>query len=176
MEKQKLKYLGYSIVLEEVPDEISLAINISGCPHKCEGCHSKYLWKDDGEILEDNLDKLLDKYGDYITCVCFMGGDQDLIQLWYCCKKVKERGLKVCIYTGYDTMLPFAHLSFFSNSYMDNGFVDYIKTGRYHKYFGGLNNKSTNQRMYRILDKDNMIDGLRFKDITYRFQRGLKDD
>ena len=50
----KLKYLGYSIVFQEVPDEVTLAINISGCPHKCEGCHSKYLWEYDGHYVSDD--------------------------------------------------------------------------------------------------------------------------
>lgn len=71
----KLKYKGYAIVFQEVPNEITLAINICGCPHKCKGCHSQYLWLDDGDILEKDLNDIIDKYKDYITCVCFMGGD-----------------------------------------------------------------------------------------------------
>ena len=54
---KKLKYNGYSIVMQEVPNEVSLAINISGCPHKCEGCHSKYLWEYDGEYLIDDIER-----------------------------------------------------------------------------------------------------------------------
>ncbi len=46
-----LKYVDTAIVFSEIPGEITLAINISGCPNHCQGCHSKYLWKDYGEIL-----------------------------------------------------------------------------------------------------------------------------
>ena len=77
----KLKYLGYSIVFQEVPDEVTLAINISGCPHKCEGCHSKYLWEYEGNYISDDLVKLIEKYKGLITCVCFMGGDQNQKEL-----------------------------------------------------------------------------------------------
>ena len=71
-----LRYTDYDIVFQEVPDEITLAINISNCPNRCKGCHSPYLLKDIGEPLtEENLTVLLRKYGKAITCVCFMGGD-----------------------------------------------------------------------------------------------------
>ena len=95
----KLKYDGYSIVMQEVPNEVSLAINISGCPHKCEGCHSTYLWEYNGEYLTDDINTLLDKYSDLITCVCFMGGDQNQEDLLFCLKEVKARNLKTCLYT-----------------------------------------------------------------------------
>ena len=73
-----LKYANYDIVFQEVPDEVTLAINISNCPNQCVGCHSKYLWKDVGYILDkDSLDQLIDEYQTGITCVCFMGGDND---------------------------------------------------------------------------------------------------
>ena len=38
-----MKYIDTKIVFSEVPDEITLAINISGCPIHCADCHSKYL-------------------------------------------------------------------------------------------------------------------------------------
>ena len=71
-----LKYVDYDIVFQEIPDEVSLAINLSNCPHRCEGCHSPQLQSDIGEPLNENvITELLEKYGDGITCVCFMGGD-----------------------------------------------------------------------------------------------------
>ena len=99
---KKLKYNGYSIVMQEVPNEVSLAINISGCPHKCEGCHSKYLWKYDGEYLIDDIEKLLNQYSGLITCVCFMGGDQNQDDLLYCINMANKKELKTCLYTGVD--------------------------------------------------------------------------
>ena len=57
-----LKYANYDIVFQEVPDEVTLAINISNCPNQCVGCHSKYLWRDEGYALDkDALDKLIEE-------------------------------------------------------------------------------------------------------------------
>lgn len=71
-----LKYADYDIVFQEIPDEVTLAINISNCPNHCVGCHSPYLMQDVGEVLDEAaMDSLLEKYGRNITCVCFMGGN-----------------------------------------------------------------------------------------------------
>ena len=72
-----LKYDGYSIVLQEVPDEISLAFSITGCPWRCEGCHSKNLWEDTGRVLDDDIYGIIDEHRDEISCVLFMGGDHE---------------------------------------------------------------------------------------------------
>lgn len=34
----KMKYESTLITFTEIPDEISLCLNISGCPCHCEGC------------------------------------------------------------------------------------------------------------------------------------------
>ena len=55
-----MKYVDAKIVFQEIPDEITLAISISGCTIHCAGCHSKYLWDDVGELLTiDSLKQLL---------------------------------------------------------------------------------------------------------------------
>ena len=38
-----LKYVDSQITFREIPDEITLCINISNCPFRCKGCHSKEL-------------------------------------------------------------------------------------------------------------------------------------
>ena len=43
-----MKYVNESVVFAEIPDEVTLAINISNCPCRCPGCHSKFLWGDIG--------------------------------------------------------------------------------------------------------------------------------
>jgi anaerobic ribonucleoside-triphosphate reductase activating protein len=50
-----LKYLNTQIVFQEIPDEISLAINITNCPNNCKSCHSEYLKQDIGEELTNTL-------------------------------------------------------------------------------------------------------------------------
>ena len=76
-----LKFVDFKVTFSEVPDEISLCINLSGCPHKCKGCHSEYLQQDIGTVLTTQmLDKIIESNSG-VTCVCFMGGDNHLIIL-----------------------------------------------------------------------------------------------
>lgn len=153
MNNSPLKYLGYAIAMQEVPDEISLIINISGCPHHCEGCHSQYLWEYRGNYISDDLETLIDKYEDYITCVCFMGGDQNPQELNKLINYIHTRKLKVCLYTGCDT-IP-------ANVYN----LNYLKVGRYIKALGGLDKPTTNQRFYVVYnDKD-------YFDMTLKFRK-----
>ena len=152
----KLKYLGYSIVFQEVPDEVTLAINISGCPHKCEGCHSKYLWEYEGNYISDDLEQLIRKYDGLITCVCFMGGDQNQYELVDLLNKAHRHGLKTALYTGEDSL---QHIAF---RVLCN--LDYCKIGHYDCNCGGLNNPETNQRMFAWNWAAH-----KWEDITYKF-------
>ena len=73
-----VRYANHDIVFREFPDEVALAINLSGCPNACPGCHSAYLQTDAGdELTSARLDALLDGLDGLITCVGFMGGDAD---------------------------------------------------------------------------------------------------
>ena len=62
-----LKYVNTGVVFQEIPDETTLSINISGCPNHCPGCHSKYLWADIGEELNtDAIDSFVKEFnGDF---------------------------------------------------------------------------------------------------------------
>lgn len=142
-----LKYVNYGVVFQEIPGETTLSINISGCPCKCKGCHSQYLWEDTGIQLDAySLDDLLNKYGDDVTCVCFMGGDRDpeLVNILAMRVKDKKPNLKVGWYSGKK------HIS--SSVSIRN--FDYIKTGPYIEELGGLKSRATNQRLYRIEGDD----------------------
>lgn len=134
-----LRYIGTQVVFTEVPNEISLAIDITGCPHHCKGCHSPWLWSFKGEELTTSelLDLIDANKG--ITTVLFMGGDQNTIALLELFRVVRANGLKVAWYTGSKRVS--------SNFYKD---LDYLKVGPYIKNLGGLDKKSTNQRFYKV--------------------------
>ena len=157
----KLKYKGYSIVLQEVPNEIALAINVCGCPYKCKGCHSSYLWDNDGkELTEKDLENLLNKYSFALTCVCLMGGDWEVEELREIKQIINNYGLKTAIYSGSDrleTLITLKELRF-----------DYIKIGSYQEKLGGLNKETTNQKMYKLEDGN-------YTDITKQFQKRLEN-
>ena len=74
-----VKYCGYYITFQEVPNEVSLTFTISNCPYRCEDCHSPWLQKNIGdELTTETIMLLLDKYQGAVTCVCFMGDGHEL--------------------------------------------------------------------------------------------------
>ena len=96
-----IKYYNAMVVFEEIPNEITLAINITNCPCHCKGCHSKFLWEDVGTELDGYAIDDLVKKNNGVTCVCFMGGDADVSKLYHFAAYVHSRyGLKVAWYTG----------------------------------------------------------------------------
>ncbi len=130
----------YDIVFQEVPDETTLALNISDCPHHCPGCHSSYLWQPVGdELTQEWLLVQLERYP-YITCVSIQGGDRDYHEVERVAQWVHEHGKKTCWYTGFKQMPHNLQLRHF----------DFVKVGPYIEALGGLKSKTTNQRFYRV--------------------------
>lgn len=156
-----LKYTEVMVGFSEVPEEITLCINISGCPIHCKGCHSPHLWQDIGEELEPVVLSDLIAKNQGITCVAFMGGDASPDEIVSLAKWVKENtALKVCWYSG----KPY-HLD------INYSYFDYVKIGPYKKEKGGLNKEGTNQKFYEVLHKEST--GLNYtvlRDITYKFR------
>lgn len=141
-----LKYIDYQIVFKEIPDEITLAINISGCPNNCIGCHSQYMKEDIGENLTITsiCNMIEDNPG--ITCICFMGGDKDpeyINILANFCKSIK---IKTAWYSGKPYIADEIELYNF----------DFIKIGPYIEHYGPLNSRTTNQKLFQI-DNGNLI-------------------
>lgn len=146
-----LKYINASIVFQEIPDEVTLSINLSNCPCRCPGCHSSYLWGDVGEPLTPvALEGFLEKYASDITCICFMGGDSEPVAVNGLAGYLRSRypKLKVAWYSGRTVLSPAICRSCF----------DYIKIGPYIRHLGGLRQPTTNQRLYRIGPADELID------------------
>lgn len=155
-----LKYVDTLVSFQEVPDEITLCINISNCPCHCKGCHSAYLAEDIGaELTIEELQKLiLNNKG--ITCICFMGGDSNPSYIEELAMHLKFQSwypVKVAWYSGRQYIPDEILVSCF----------DYIKIGPYIPELGGLDSENTNQIMYKIED-DKLID------ITYRFKHDFK--
>lgn len=140
-----IKYLRTSIVFQEIPNEISLAIEITNCPNRCKNCHTPELQQDIGaELSETRLRELIEfnrvneKFF-LISCVLFMGGDQHE-ELKSLIKVVKEYNLMAALYTGNN----------FVSANMED-LLDYLKTGSYVEELGNLKSETTNQVLYRII-------------------------
>lgn len=151
-----LKYVDTLVSFQEIPDEISLCINISNCPNNCPGCHSAYLKDDIGTPLTytELMRILKDIRG--ITCVCFMGGDKEPWEIQRLAQFIREKGLKVAWYSGKQELHEDIRLSNF----------DYVKLGPYIEELGPLTSHTTNQVMYKI---DHLADKPFVVDITSRF-------
>lgn len=154
-----LRYAETAIVFQEVPGEISLAVNICGCPCRCPGCHSPHLQKNDGEELTDKrLEELVNRH-DGISCVCFMGGDSDPEEIFRLARLLKERWphLKTCWYSGREM-----------NTQTRYECLDYVKFGPFIEEKGPLSSPNTNQHFYKVCRTGSGEYSL--NDITAQFQ------
>ena len=145
-----LKCYSYDIVCQEIPDEISLAVNISCCPNRCPGCHSPWLWEEAGEeMTEDMLTSLISGYSAAITCFCFMGGDAEPSEVERISRWIKSRWphIKTAWYSG--------------RAELPDGFdvmvLDYLKLGPYIEELGGLKSPDTNQVFYKVSPDGTLI-------------------
>lgn len=161
-----LKYYNYQVTFSEVPDEISLCINITNCPNNCEGCHSPYLREDIGETLTTDIlyDLVVKNKG--ITCICFLGGDSNPEWINFYAKWIKDNtDLLVAWYSGNTKISDEIELKNFN----------YIKIGPYIKILGPLTEVTTNQVFYKVVPlreydtRGNQLYGL--EDITSKFYK-----
>ncbi len=154
-----LKYTDTKVVFAEIPDEITLAINISGCPCACEGCHSSYLAGDVGEVLDVAVLRKLIERNNHISCLSFMGGDGDPAEVSRLASEVKMVApeLRIGWYSGRDELSEAVDLTHF----------DYVKVGSYQEKFGPLTSPTTNQRLYRVEPSNDLTD------ITFRLKPSL---
>ena len=153
-----IRYHNFDIVFAEIPDETTLAINLTGCPNRCPGCHSPHLCGNSGRVLdEEELAALLRVYGRTVTCVCFMGGDADPEGVARRAEFVRREwpGLRTGWYSG-RAQLPAG---------IPIPVVDYVKLGPWIEACGPLTSPTTNQRLYRVGSDGSM------EDITGRFRR-----
>lgn len=149
-----------SVVIEEIPDRVTLAVDISNCQGNCVGCHSPFLKKDVGdELTESCIDRLVsDNYG--VNCFLFLGEGNDVDSLLRLAAHVRSIGLEAALYSGREAVEDEIFKAF-----------DYVKVGPYIEAFGPLNAKTTNQRLYKVAHE---ADSYSLMDITSRFwHRGI---
>lgn len=154
-----LKYKYASVVFSEIPEEVTLAVSITGCQIHCKGCHSRELWEDTGTPLTTlELDRLLDEHRG-VSCLLLLGGEHDIDELTFLFQHGFKR-IKTAWYCGLD-FIPDGKQGITS-------FLDYIKLGHYDEELGGLDSPTTNQRLYAISHEgtDN-----HWKDITFKLQK-----
>lgn len=154
-----LKYVDTKVVFQEVPDEVTLAINISNCPCHCESCHSSYLAEDIGTELTIEELVRLGTETEGITCIAFMGGDSDPKRINKLANfVVEELDLKAAWYSGRQYIPEEIQLCNFN----------YIKIGPYIEKLGGLDSENTNQIMYEVCYVNNTYT---LKEITHKFRK-----
>jgi len=153
-----------SVVLEEIPDRVSLAVDISNCRGNCVGCHSPFLKLDIGEELTPAIvDHLIaDNFG--VNCFLFLGEGRDPEALLALAAHIRAEhpAMEIALYSGREEVEPEFWDAF-----------DYVKLGPYRPECGPLNERTTNQRLYhvRALPVREPSPGIPAfaEDITYRF-------
>lgn len=188
-----IKYVGYDIVFREIPDETTLAINLSNCPCHCKGCHSSYLAGDVGEVLTVSKIEGMIESNKGITAVCFMGGDNNPKLINHYASVIRKHMVTRVVdtfTTNKDINLPKTvhvpagskvtitelvpndiKVGWYSGRQelspdIDIANFDYIKLGPYKEELGPLDSPTTNQRLYKVVTSN---DTPTLEDITYKF-------
>ena len=150
-----MKYTETMIVFSEIPNHITLDINISNCPHRCPECHSPWLREDIGKELNEEALSYLIEYNKGIDCVLLSGGDAEHEKILELAKFIKQKypKIKTAWYSGDDEI---------DTKIWDAKVLDFYKVGSYKKEFGPLDKETTNQKLYELSDGG-------YKDVTFRF-------
>ena len=120
------------VVLEEIPDRVTLALEIPNC-------QGSFLKLDIGkELTHAEADRLIDdNFG--INCLLLLGEGNDPEALLSLAAHVRERfpRLELALYSGRQEVEPEIYAAF-----------DFVKVGPYVEALGPLNEPTTNQRLY----------------------------
>lgn len=127
------------VVLEEVPDRVTLAVEIPNCQGSCPGCHSSFLKLDLGkELTAAEADRLVeDNFG--VNCFLFLGegNDREALMKLAAHLRAAHPKLELALYSGRQEVEEEIYEAF-----------DFVKVGPYVEALGPLSEASTNQRMY----------------------------
>lgn len=181
MKKHTYPVSAIGVATSELPGEVAVYIEFSGCTQNCPECHSQHLIGEQGDSisLEDlvyNVYAITECYPEDITAIVLMGGTANLRmtnkKLLALLKALyKKTRLPIGIYSGKDEDL---------DEWVSVKEVSWLKTGSYKKELGGLEVPTTNQKIYErtvdynVLDAEGFIDEVvwKWRDITGKFQEG----
>lgn len=129
-----LNYTTEQITFQEVPNEISLSFLIAGCPLKCKGCHSADSWRVTSEAHKASEAEIVIKE-DVITT--------NKSKIYPINSNAKNQLTKEINEVNRQYNIGWTYI-------FENNLLDYLKTGRWIRELGGLDNKNTNQRFYKV--------------------------
>ena len=160
-----LKYLYNKVVFQEIPNEVSLGLSISGCTIHCQGCNQRELWEDKGiNLTIGEINRLLiEQKG--VTCLLLLGGERDIDALTEIFQYFHQK-IKTAWYCGLD-MVPKDKLGILQ-------YLDFCKLGHFDSELGGLASSTTNQRLFqynRMFSEVTPPLGVGWRDITFKLQR-----
>lgn len=115
------------------------------------------------QLTKKYLETRIKQYQNMISCILFLGGEWQIKQLIELLQTVKNTNpsLKTCLYTGLELNEIIELIQQEINEVngqddigwkyiFENNLLDYLKTGRWIRELGGLDNKKTNQRFYKV--------------------------
>lgn len=122
-------------------------IFLQGCSHHCKGCHNPETWNYNGGYPQ-TIDEIVNKLSDSKNDVTISGGEplDQLDDLLLLCKRFKEQGKHVWVYTGYKFSLAHKYYHILSN------YVDVIVDGEFIEELKDTNLTFKGSRNQRIID------------------------
>lgn len=139
-----LYFIDACVSYDEIPNELSLCIYISGCMNRCPDCHYPELMQHNhGDILSESFYLLVDLYSEMVSCICFLGegacGLKEKAEFKEYVDYIHSKGLLAGLYSGRNLDEIEEWMKEF----------DFVKIGSYQLDKGPLTKETTNQRMYK---------------------------
>lgn len=168
------------VTLTEVPDKLAVYFEIGNCKQNCKGCHSPMLQFRNNECyltyLKDMKRYAEDEIEKGANAIVLMGGTtnegvsfNDLKTIINTLSEIAP----VCLYSGSDDERLHRELLYKTT-------LTWLKTGSYDEEKGGLDQRSTNQRFYKIEEQFVYEHGFvsyaepYLVDMTHKFRKGTK--
>lgn len=159
----KIPIVEHYVTLNVCPD-IAVAYEFGGCTKRCKGCHSEHLHKEVENPLEISyvIEHAKTRIASGVKVIALMGIDTSSMfpvehQVRLCEELSKIAPL--CIYSGNKEI---------DSRLLEVPNIKYCKTGEYIEELGGMEQLTSNQRLYQFID-NNIID------ITYKMRGRISE-